>query len=362
MTKVSVSPCLAIWFVVLALVSGCAASTKLVRNDKAPHKEYQDVYFLKPEKDPRSVGPRVVAELEAMGLTVHQVEPGKPVEGGQGTGFVATADGHVLTCAHVLADAKEARVWIGGVRYEADVVASDNERDIALLKIRPSAGATFAPLAFRRDAHYAIGTDVSTIGYPLASILGSSARFTKGSVSATAGMNDDPKHLQISAEIQPGNSGGPVFDGDGLVIGLVDMTLNPMRVAAQTGGALPQNVNFALKSEVVLDYLKTSQPDVYERLTYDQGRSTEGAQAGVAKVRGGIVSREWESKPKAVVTIQYVSIWDMWYRFRQFIVTVWDFDTHEVLFAAGQGRDDIRSNEDVVIKDTFAQIRKGLGK
>jgi S1-C subfamily serine protease len=81
---------------------------------------------------------------------------------------------------------------------------------------------------------------VYTIGYPLSRLLGSSARFTKGAIGATSGMNDNPKQIQVSAEIQPGNSGGPLFDNDGLVVG------------------------------VVLDYLRSAQPDVATRISYEK--------------------------------------------------------------------------------------------
>src|SRR3979490_2965561 len=104
-----------------------------------------------------------------------------------------------------------------GTRYDADVLSSDTDKDIAILKIRQVDIRHVVPLSFRDDHRYSLGADVFTIGYPLSHLLGSSARFTKGSVSATSGLNDAPKQIQVSAEIQPGNSGGPLFDKDGLV-------------------------------------------------------------------------------------------------------------------------------------------------
>ena len=80
------------------------------------------------------------------------------------------------------------------------------------------------------------------------------------------------------------------------------------------------------------------------------------------KVRSGIIPVELEDKPKLVVRFNYVSIWDMWYRFRFFALQVLDFDSQEILFAAGQGYDNMVSNEDVVINDTLKKVRDELTK
>ena len=87
---------------------------------------------------------------------------------------------------------------------------------------------------------------------------GNNARLSKGLINSTTGMRDDPKQLQVSAEIQPGNSGGPLLDHEGQVIGIIQQTINPWRIAQATGGSLPQNVNFAIKAEPVLEFVKGS--------------------------------------------------------------------------------------------------------
>jgi S1-C subfamily serine protease len=343
------------------VLGGCASSTRFERNEAAAQKEYGDVYFLAMDKDPREVMPKAIKEFESMGFNVKVVPAGKSIEGAQGTGFVVTADGHVLTCAHVLGDQSAATVWVSGSRYEADVVSSDKDRDLALLKPRTPVTPSVPPVSFRNDKRYTIGEDVFTIGYPLGSMLGNSIRYTKGSVSSTTGIKDDPKQLQVSAQIQPGNSGGPLFDKDGIAIGVIQATLNPQRMAEETGGQLPQNVNFAIKNDVVLEYMKAYQA-VGQSLVFNKAHSIEDLQKSVVRVRAGIVSEEWEKKPKLVARVDYVSMWDMWYRFRLFVVRVFDFDSGELLLAAGQDRDNIISNEDVVIRDTFAQVRKALKK
>jgi serine protease Do len=169
-------------------------------------------------------------------------------------------------------------------------------------------------------------------GYPLSRLLGSSARFTKGSISATSGLNDDPKQIQVSAEIQPGNSGGPLFDKDGLVVG------------------------------VVLGYLRSAQPEVAKRISCDKSAKLEDVQGAVVKVISGKVTEDMLKRPRLVAVLNYQSHWDMWHRFNLFVIRFYDFDSHAPLFAAGQGRDNMVSTEDVVIKDTFQKIRETLHK
>jgi S1-C subfamily serine protease len=97
-----------------------------------------------------------------------------------------------------------------------------------------------------------LGAHVSTIGYPLAAILGSSPKFTDGVVSSKSGVQDDPTRFQISVQVQPGSSGSSLFDDNGNVIGVVVATLDPA-VTYQAASALPQNVNFAIKADYLLN-------------------------------------------------------------------------------------------------------------
>jgi len=341
---------------------GCVSATRMVRNKEATMREYHDVYLIPPSEDPRDVMPKVVAGFEAMGLKVTMVDPKRPLEGAQGTGFVISEAGDVLTCAHVLGEETAATVWISGVRYEADVLNKDKDKDLAVLKLRGAIAAQVVPVSFRNDEHYGLGADVVTIGFPLSSMLGNSARLTKGSISATSGLKDDPKQIQISVPVQPGSSGGPLLDNEGVVLGVVQGTLSPGATFAQTGGALPQNVNFAIKGKVVLDYLRQTQPDAYRAIVFNHPASFDDVQKAVVKVKSGIVPSEMENRPKLVATVKYRSRWDVWYRFTLFVIYLYDFDSHEPLLAAGQGRDNMVSTEDIVIRDTFAEIQRALGK
>jgi S1-C subfamily serine protease len=178
-----------------------------------------------------------------------------------GTGFFASSEGHVVTNAHVVDGCGRVEVVPGdGVRIAARVVARDKANDLALLKtaLKPPKVASFRP-------GIRLGEGVAAFGYPLSELLASSGNFTLGNVTALAGMGDDSRYLQISAPVQPGNSGGPLVDQSGNVVGVVTAKLNALKVMVATKGDIPQNVNFAIKAAHVTSFLESN------RLAVDAG-------------------------------------------------------------------------------------------
>ncbi|MCO6416362.1 serine protease [Siccirubricoccus sp. KC 17139] len=170
-----------------------------------------------------------------------------------GTGFVV-APGRLLTNHHVANGCAEMRVRpaSGGEELVATVAATDEQRDLALLNVRGNAGP---PLTFRGGPEMRRGEGVVTYGFPLAGLLSSGPTLTTGEVSALAGLRDNPRQFQISAPVQPGNSGGPLLDMQGHVVGVVVSKLNAQRIAQSTGD-IPQNVNFAVKGHEAMDFLR----------------------------------------------------------------------------------------------------------
>jgi S1-C subfamily serine protease len=171
-----------------------------------------------------------------------------------GTGFVV-APGRLLTNHHVADGCAEMRArTASGTEMRATVTASDRQRDLALLVVQDG-GDPGPPLAFRRGPEIRRGEGVVTYGFPLAGLLSSGPTLTTGEVSALAGLGDDPRQFQISAPVQPGNSGGPLLDMSGHVVGVVVGKLNAQRVAQRIGD-IPQNVNFAVKGEQAIAFLR----------------------------------------------------------------------------------------------------------
>lgn len=156
-----------------------------------------------------------------------------------GTGFYVTVDGHLVTNHHVVDGCKRLARGDGAALA---VLATDPKNDLALIKGPPVVDA--ALLRSASAVHQ--GEDVLTYGFPLQGMLSSSGQLGAGMVSALAGLRDHPGQLQIDVPVQPGNSGGPLLDRRGQVVGVVVAKLNALRVAQMTGD-IPQNINFAVK-------------------------------------------------------------------------------------------------------------------
>ena len=191
-------------------------------------------------------GKKVVAQSRASAPEENEVESWTT-----GTGFFVSASGHVLTNAHVVQGFDWVVVCLEGeAPHLARVVARDSENDLALLE------ADYQPKTvptFRRDVE--VGEDVATYGFPLLDVLGKAGRFTTGTVSANI-VRDDTSLLQIQVPVQQGNSGGPLFDRAGNVVGVVMSKLDALELARVTGD-ITQNVNFAIKSDKALIFLNS---------------------------------------------------------------------------------------------------------
>lgn len=181
-----------------------------------------------------------------------------PTYRGSGSGFVITPEGYILTCAHVLEKARAVKIRLGGHTMEARTVRIDLGSDLALLKVAPA--QPLPPLSFSRERSASLGQDVFTIGFPNPGLQGVAVKLTKGSVSSLAGAQDDPRFYQISVQVQPGNSGGPLLDNNGNVVGVIKAQIRG-DVALQTSGSLPQNINYAVKAVYALSLLD-SLPEV----------------------------------------------------------------------------------------------------
>jgi S1-C subfamily serine protease len=171
---------------------------------------------------------------------------------GSGTGFFITADGVFVTCAHVVAGGETCRVATETGSYAATVVATNEAADVAILRVK----GTFQPLPVAQSAEVRLGASVGTVGYPNPDLQGKSPKATRGEISSLAGVQDDQHYFQVSLPIQPGNSGGALFDARGNVIGIVAATLNS-EVAKESSGQVAQNVNYAVKSAHLLDLVAT---------------------------------------------------------------------------------------------------------
>lgn len=167
---------------------------------------------------------------------------------GSGTGFFVNADGWVVTNAHVVEQCT--RVSIVG-RGDTTDWKIDSQNDLAVVY---SPGPPASPIVVRK-LPARLGEDVAALGYPLMQILSNSLKITTGNVNSLLGIGDDTRYLQISTPIQPGNSGGPLVDRAGALLGITSAVLKDAATGDST--VTPQNVNFAVRSSVLELFLQS---------------------------------------------------------------------------------------------------------
>lgn len=169
-----------------------------------------------------------------------------------GTGFFISPD-MLVTNNHVIAGCGELKLRKnGGDTSGVRLLATSASDDLAVLRT-PAPGKSF--LKLRVGAPIKPAEPVLVFGYPLAQALSSAGNTTLGNVTALSGLRDDSRYIQISAAVQPGNSGGPAVDEAGRLMGVVVSKLNAMAIARATGD-IPQNVNFAIKVSTLVSFLE----------------------------------------------------------------------------------------------------------
>jgi serine protease Do len=195
---------------------------------------------------------------------------GTPYTIGSGSGVVVNDAGDTLTAYHVVVGCQRVHVSATGFEADAAIVAKDAMLDLAVLRTT-SAVKTYARV---KAETIALGEPAIAMGFPLSGVLSSGTTVTSGIVNAKAGMKDDGRMFQFSAPVQPGNSGGPIFDQSGNVMGIVLSSLNALTFLI-TSGSTPQNVGFAIKNDRINTFLtanniKTSPGKNGERLNEAQ--------------------------------------------------------------------------------------------
>jgi S1-C subfamily serine protease len=171
------------------------------------------------------------------------------------SGFAISNDGYIITCYHVINGANN--IFIRGIggnfnkRYKANIVKFDKNNDIAIIKPELTTPLEIDNIPYAiSDNLTDIGENIFTLGFPLKSTMGEEIKLSKGIISSLSGFRDDITSYQISVPIQPGNSGGPLFDYDGNLVGIISAFHDNT-----------DNVSYAIKSEYLLSLLKQSHID-----------------------------------------------------------------------------------------------------
>ena len=169
---------------------------------------------------------------------------------GNGSGFFINEKGYIATNYHVVEDAKEIQVeyFQKGIKnvYSAKVIVSDKQNDLSIIQIKDPKFKLLPAIPYVFNTSIKdVGTDVFALGYPIADVMGEEIKFTDGKISSKTGIQGDITVYQISVPIQPGNSGGPLFDNKGNLVGITSAALNKEYFNSE-------NANYAIK----ISYLK----------------------------------------------------------------------------------------------------------
>lgn len=173
-----------------------------------------------------------------------------------GSGFLLSTNGLIVTNYHVVENADKIDVVFPekGLTKSATIRIKDSKNDIAILELSDFSFSSYfsQPIPFvLNDANtIKVGEEVFTLGFPLGDIMGANSRLSNGRINSLYGLQDDPRLFQISNPLQPGNSGGPLFNSKGELVGLVVSSLNA-KYFYENVGVIPQNVNFAVKSTYI---------------------------------------------------------------------------------------------------------------
>ena len=172
---------------------------------------------------------------------------------GSGTGFFVNGDGHIVSNDHVVGICKKVASKIEGEIKYFNVLKTDEVNDLGLIK-GDYKSSKFLSI---KSEGAEFGEDIVAFGYPLADALSTSVKLTRGIVSSLSGPGNNYSEIQIDAAIQPGNSGGPVLNMEGQVVGVASSGLNKLYMLEKSE-YIPENVNFAVSASTLSNFLKAN--------------------------------------------------------------------------------------------------------
>lgn len=190
-----------------------------------------------------------------------------------GTGFAVSSNGYVITNYHVIDGCQSIKIHLQGNVIPASIIKFDPQNDIALLK------GNFAPthvLPLSNEKTVLL-EDIFVAGFPFGNQISTAIKVTKGIVSSLTGIGNNFSNFQIDAALQPGNSGGPILNNKGNVIGVAVAKLD-RKYIEKNFGVIPENTNFGIKTSVVKSMLNSieinlPQPNINQISTRDLGKN-----------------------------------------------------------------------------------------
>ena len=177
----------------------------------------------------------------------------KMLQASSGTGFAVSYDGHIITNHHVIDACQKIKIRHKNEDIAAKLIAFDTVNDLAILKIdtKPS---SVLPISYGNPE---ILQEIYAAGFPFGEKVSTTIKMTEGIVSSLTGFGNNYSHFQMTAALQPGNSGGPIFDDKGNVVGVAVAKIDK-EYAIKNLGVIPENTNFGIKSSIVINFLESN--------------------------------------------------------------------------------------------------------
>lgn len=217
---------------------------KIIAEEKRKKEEEERKRVAKKEREQKEANKpkiKMSSEIDSSLITI-----------GSGSGFYINNKGYALTNNHVVDICKQSVAVVDGKETLFRVISTDKINDVAVLKTDYKSKNY---IKINEDGAK-LGENVIAVGYPLAGRLSDSVKITRGIVSSLSGLDNNIGQIQIDAALQPGNSGGPVLNENGELVGIASAGLNKLLMAKEAK-YIPENVNFAVASPIVVNILKS---------------------------------------------------------------------------------------------------------
>lgn len=253
---------------------------EIVSNEKQEEKRIEDEKKTKEAEEKRKAKEeeeKRIAETKKKEEEEKKAQEEELYVIGSGTGFFVNKEGYIVTNEHVAGICQSLASYINGETHLFRIIAMDQRNDLALLRGE-----------YRNKTYLNInvmgaefGEDIMAFGFPLAENLSSSVKLTRGIVSSLSGPENDISLIQIDAAIQPGNSGGPVLNYNGQVVGVASSGLNKIQMLLdEESPYIPENVNFAVSANTLTSFLRSNSINIFND-SYEKKSSQELAKIGM---------------------------------------------------------------------------------
>ena len=249
-------------------------------NKSRASREADEKWFReKAEEEARQKGAEVKKQREAEAKAKEKAElaalqklqkENELIPVGSGTGFAIDHLGNVVSNQHVIEGCESISVLSEGEFIGVTVLAQDPKNDLALLKLEKRPDAFF----YLDDEPPSITQDVYVGGFPFGEVISSEVKVTKGIVSSLAGLSNDYSRFMVDAALQPGNSGGPIFSDEGVVLGVAVAKLDVLAFV-QAFDTIPEGSNFGIKNSVLREFLSSNQIKIPSQPFFSMGFERE---------------------------------------------------------------------------------------